>query len=64
MTGGAKISVGYNPWCGQPLDTDISAICARHGGGGHSVVGGISFNATDVERARNISQQIVQELSG
>ena len=64
MTGGAKISVGYNPWCGQPLDTDISAICARHGGGGHPVVGGISFKSADLEKARVISQQIVAELSG
>lgn len=64
MTGGAKISVGYNPWCGQPLDADISEICARHGGGGHPVVGGISFRASDLEKARMISQEIVAELSG
>jgi hypothetical protein len=60
---GAKISVGYNPWCGKPLDTDISAICSRHGGGGHPVVGGISFAGSDVEHARAVARQIAHELA-
>src|SRR5258706_2495312 len=38
LKSGAKISVGYNSWSGRPLDTDISAICARHRGGRHTVV--------------------------
>ncbi|MBX3126795.1 MAG: hypothetical protein KF718_08750 [Polyangiaceae bacterium] len=63
LRSGAKISVGYNPWSGQPLDTDISAICARHGGGGHPVVGGISLRLTEVDRAREIALQIVRELA-
>ena len=57
-----KISVGYNPWSGQPLDTDISAICARHGGGGHPVVGGITLRASETEQARRIAEQIAREL--
>ncbi|MEZ4226652.1 MAG: hypothetical protein R3B13_37235 [Polyangiaceae bacterium] len=61
---GTKISVGYNPWCGKPLDTDISAICARHGGGGHPVVGGISFRSSEVERARSVAKDIALELAG
>ncbi len=64
LRNGAKISVGYNPWCGKPLDTDISAICARHGGGGHPVVGGISFKTTELDRARAVAQEIAAELSG
>jgi hypothetical protein len=64
LKSGAKISVGYNPWSGQPRDADISAICARYGGGGHPVVGGIAFKATEVERARTIANSIANELAG
>lgn len=59
-----KISVGYNPWSGQPLDTDISAICARHGGGGHPVVGGISLKLDAVAEARDVASSIAAELDG
>lgn len=64
LKSGAKISVGYNPWSGAPLDTDISAICARHGGGGHPVVGGISFRLEELERARQVAREIARELAG
>jgi hypothetical protein len=64
LKGGPKISVGYNPWSGQALDADISAICARYGGGGHPVVGGISFAANEVERARSVAHEIAKELAG
>jgi hypothetical protein len=57
-----KISVGYNPWSGRERDKDISAICARWGGGGHPVVGGISFKPDEVERARGIAREIADEL--
>ena len=61
---GPKISVGYNPWSGRPLDTDISSICARYGGGGHPVVGGIAFSNTEIERARSVARDIAAELQG
>ncbi len=64
LKNGVKISVGYNPWSGAPLDTDISAICARHGGGGHPVVGGISFRTTELDRARSVAREIAEELAG
>lgn len=64
LKSGPKISVGYNPWSGRPLDTDISAICARYGGGGHPVVGGIAFAQNEIERAREIANQIADELAG
>jgi hypothetical protein len=59
---GYKLAIGYNPWCGQPLDTDISAICARYGGGGHQAVGGISLPDDQGERAKAIAETIAQEL--
>lgn len=63
LKSGAKVSVGYNPWSGKPLDTDISAICARHGGGGHPVVGAISFRSNEVDRAREVARAIAEELA-
>ncbi len=64
LSGGVKISVGYNPWCGAPRDVDVSAICSRWGGGGHPVVGGIAFPRSEVEKARTVAQQIADELAG
>jgi hypothetical protein len=59
----AKISVGSNPWAPVPRTHDITAICARFGGGGHAVVGAISLAANEVERAREIARQVVEELA-
>jgi hypothetical protein len=64
LKNGPKISVGYNPWSGRPLDTDISAICARYGGGGHPVVGGISFPSAALDEARRVAREIALELNG
>ena len=64
LNSGLKIAIGYNPWSGKERDIDISAICARHGGGGHPFVGGISLPATDVERAIALAQSIARELNG
>lgn len=59
---GFKIAVGYNPWCGDPLDLDVSAICARYGGGGHRAVGGISFAPERQEDALRAVSEIAREL--
>jgi hypothetical protein len=64
LKNGVKVSVGFNPWSGKQRDTDISAICARYGGGGHPFVGGISFERAELERARSVARQIAGELSG
>jgi hypothetical protein len=61
---GARINVGYNPWSEQRLDRDLSSICGRYGGGGHPFVGGISFPAEDVHRAKNVAREIALELDG
>jgi hypothetical protein len=60
--GRCKISVGYNPWSSVPRRHDISAICKRHGGGGHAVVGAVTI-PEDVERARKLALEIADELS-
>ncbi|HVR20694.1 MAG TPA: hypothetical protein VMS65_13380 [Polyangiaceae bacterium] len=64
LKSGPKISVGYNPWSGRSLDADISSICARYGGGGHPVVGGIAFASAELERARRVAREIAEELAG
>jgi len=58
-----KISVGSNPWAPYPRTHNIAKICERYGGGGHAVVGAVSFKTDEVERAREAMQEIVAELS-
>lgn len=63
LNSGLKISVGYNPWSNRERTVDISAICARHGGGGHPFVGGISLGADQTEKAVALANNIVTELN-
>jgi len=57
-----KISVGSNPWAPRPRRHNIATICERYGGGGHAVVGAISFAPNEVARAREVMSEIVEEL--
>ena len=59
-----KISVGSNPWAPRPRRHNIATICERYGGGGHAVVGAISFAPDEVEKARAAMREIVAELQG
>jgi hypothetical protein len=58
-----KISVGSNPWAPRPRRHNIATICERYGGGGHAVVGAISFAPNEIEEARQAMREIVNELS-
>ena len=58
-----KISVGSNPWAPVPRTHNIAKICERYGGGGHAVVGAVSFKPEEVEEARAAVKEIVAELS-
>lgn len=58
-----KISVGSNPWAPRPRRHNIATICERYGGGGHAVVGAISFAPDEVEKGRAVMREIVEELS-
>jgi hypothetical protein len=57
-----KISVGSNPFSPRPRRHNIATICERYGGGGHAVVGAVSFRPDEVERAREVAREIVAEL--
>jgi hypothetical protein len=57
-----KISVGSNPFSPRPRRHNIASICERYGGGGHAVVGAVSFKPEEVDRARAVAQEILAEL--
>jgi len=59
-----KISVGSNPWSPLPRTHNLAALCERYGGGGHPVVGAISFSPNEIEKARSIASLITGELRG
>ena len=58
----AKISVGSNPWSPRPRTQNLAALCERYGGGGHPVVGAISFPPEELQKARRVAREIVREL--
>jgi hypothetical protein len=62
-TGNIKISVGINPWTSVPRRHDIGEMCARYGGGGHAVVGGVTLRPDELGRARETIAGIVKELN-
>jgi hypothetical protein len=57
-----KVSVGSNPWSKVPRIHDIAALCGRYGGGGHPVVGAVSFGAEELPRARQVGAEIAAAL--
>ncbi|MET0622772.1 MAG: phosphoesterase [Pyrinomonadaceae bacterium] len=57
-----KISVGSNPFSPRPRRHNIASICERYGGGGHAVVGAVSFRPDEVDRARQVAREILAEL--
>ena len=61
--GTIKIAVGYNPWCGQTRTHDIGALCEAHGGGGHAVVGGVTYELGETQRARATVEKLVASLT-
>ncbi|MCW5806486.1 MAG: hypothetical protein KIT31_29245 [Deltaproteobacteria bacterium] len=58
-----KISVGVNPWTAAVRRHDIGELCARYGGGGHAVVGGVTLRAEELDRARDTLARLVRELA-
>jgi hypothetical protein len=58
-----KISVGVNPWTDKQRRHDIGELCARHGGGGHAVVGGVTLRGDELPRAHATFAAIVRELA-
>ncbi|HSW38089.1 MAG TPA: phosphoesterase [Acidobacteriota bacterium] len=58
-----KISVGSNPWSSEPRRRrNLAVLCESHGGGGHPVVGAISFSPDELPKARVIAGEIAEDL--
>ena len=60
----AKVSVGSNPWATTARTHDIARICAEYGGGGHPAVGAVTLRPDQVERVRQIGNEITARLRG
>jgi hypothetical protein len=58
----SKVSVGFNPWSPQPRRHNLASICERYNGGGHAVVGAISYRTDDLATARQTAESIAEEL--
>jgi hypothetical protein len=58
----SKVSVGFNPWATGERRHNLATICERYGGGGHAVVGAISYSPKDLDLARTTGTAIVDEL--
>lgn len=58
-----KISVGVNPWTSKQRRHDIGEMCARYGGGGHAVVGGVTLRGDELPRARETMRAMIAELN-
>lgn len=57
-----KISVGSNAWRPEARRHNIAEICESYGGGGHPVVGAISFPPDQIGRAREVAAEVVAKL--
>ena len=58
----SKVSVGFNPWSPSPRRHNLASICERYNGGGHAVVGAISYRPDELELARETAKTIANEL--
>jgi hypothetical protein len=58
----SKVSVGFNPWSPKPRSHNLASICERYNGGGHAVVGAISYRPDQIELARQTARAIAEEL--
>lgn len=59
----AKVSVGFNPWSKGERRHNLASICESYGGGGHPVVGAISYSPDELSRARQTALEIVARLN-
>lgn len=57
-----KIAVGSSPWNPTPKTANLASICERYGGGGHAKVAAISLAPSDLEGARTVAREILEEL--
>lgn len=57
-----KVSIGSNPWNPAADEKNLASLAERYGGGGHPRVAAISFEPTDLARAREVAREIAATL--
>ncbi len=58
----AKVSLGTNPWNLASADQNLASLAEKYGGGGHQRVAAISFDPSDIARAREVARGLVEVL--
>jgi hypothetical protein len=58
----AKVSLGTNPWNQAGADKNLASLAEKFGGGGHPRVAAISFEPSDLPRAREIARELTAVL--
>jgi len=58
----AKVSLGTNPWNQATADKNLASLAEKFGGGGHARVAAISFEPSDLARARDVAREIAAVL--
>ena len=58
----AKVSLGTNPWNQATADANLASLAEKFGGGGHPRVAAISFEPSDLERAREVARELAAVL--
>src|ERR1700726_5022085 len=58
----AKVSLGTNPWNLATADQNLASLAEKYGGGGHQRVAAISFDPTEIARAREVARGLVELL--
>jgi len=58
----AKVSLGTNPWNQATADANLASLAEKFGGGGHPRVAAISFEPSDLKRAREVARELAAVL--
>jgi hypothetical protein len=58
----AKVSLGTNPWNQATADANLASLAEKFGGGGHPRVAAISFEPSDLERAKEVARELAAVL--
>jgi hypothetical protein len=58
----SKISIGSNPWNPDAAEDNLASLAEQYGGGGHPRVAAISLDPSDLERAKQVAQEIAEKL--
>jgi hypothetical protein len=58
----AKVSLGTNPWNQATADQNLASLAEKFGGGGHPRVAAISFDPSDLNRAREVARSLAATL--